>query len=58
MTISDSIPIEPGEVLELPDIEDLLKLAEVTEADIQAAIEDWKKNPADREFKNLLDSGS
>jgi len=40
---------------ELPNIIELIATAEVTDADIQEAINDWKNKPPDEIYTNLID---
>ncbi|MBE9178612.1 hypothetical protein IQ268_08575 [Oculatella sp. LEGE 06141] len=40
----------------LPDLEDLLAIATVTDVDVDAAATEWKDNPPDEEYINLLDA--
>lgn len=39
---------------ELPPIEDLLQLADISEIDIEEAITAWEASPPDEEFKLIL----
>ncbi|MBD2005632.1 MULTISPECIES: hypothetical protein [Cyanophyceae] len=39
---------------ELPPIEELLELAEVSEDTVAQAVEAWESNPADEDFKLIF----
>lgn len=41
---------------ELPPIEDLLAIAEITEETVENAIALWEDNPPVREFANILNA--
>ena len=40
---------------ELPNIIELIATAEVTDSDIQEAINDWKNKPPDEIYTNLIE---
>ena len=40
----------------LSPLEDLLALAEITAETIDEAVEDWRGDPPDEEFVNILDA--
>ena len=44
----------PNQVL--PPFEDLLKLADITEYIIEGIVQEWRDNPPDEEFVNILDA--
>lgn len=49
-------PFVPGEVVELPTVDELMDENPIDSDAVDEAVEAWKDEPPDEEFANILDA--